>query len=48
VTAAAAIMTVVFGAYILSPDPIIKSSGLSLAVGILADASRSGSRWFRR
>jgi len=38
VTAAATIMMVVFGAYILSPDPIIKSIGLSLAVGILADA----------
>jgi putative drug exporter of the RND superfamily len=38
VTAAATIMTVVFGAYILSPDPIIKSIGLSLAIGILADA----------
>jgi RND superfamily putative drug exporter len=38
VTAAATIMTVVFGAYILSDDPIIKSIGLSLAVGILADA----------
>src|SRR3954466_10564388 len=38
VTAAATIMTVVFGAYILSDDPIIKSIGLSLAVGILFDA----------
>ncbi len=38
VIAAATIMMVVFGAYILSPDPIIKSIGLSLAVGILADA----------
>jgi putative drug exporter of the RND superfamily len=38
VIAAATIMTAVFGAYILSVDPIIKSIGLSLAVGILADA----------
>jgi RND superfamily putative drug exporter len=38
VIAAATIMMVVFGAYILSPDPIVKSIGLSLAVGILADA----------
>ena len=38
VTAAATIMMVVFGAYILSDDPIIKSIGLSLAFGILADA----------
>ncbi len=38
VTAAATIMMVVFGAYILSEDPIIKSIGLSLAFGILADA----------
>ncbi|MBE2318942.1 MMPL family transporter [Solirubrobacter sp. CPCC 204708] len=38
VTAAATIMMVVFGAYILSPDPIIKSIGLALAFGILADA----------
>ena len=38
VIAAATIMMVVFGAYILSDDPIIKSIGLSLAVGILADA----------
>jgi RND superfamily putative drug exporter len=29
---------VVFGAYILSDDPIIKSIGLALAFGILADA----------
>jgi RND superfamily putative drug exporter len=38
VTAAATIMMVVFGAYILSSDPIIKSIGLALAFGILADA----------
>jgi RND superfamily putative drug exporter len=38
VTAAATIMMVVFGAYLLSPDPIIKSIGLALAFGILADA----------
>ena len=37
-TAAATIMIVVFGAYVLSDDPITKSIGLSLAFGILADA----------
>ena len=38
VTAAAAIMIAVFGAYILDPDPVLKSIGLSLAIGVLADA----------
>jgi membrane protein YdfJ len=38
VTAAAIIMTAVFGAFILDEDPIVKSIGLSLAVGVLADA----------
>jgi len=38
VTAAAIIMTAVFGAFLLSDDPIVKSIGLSLAVGVLADA----------
>jgi uncharacterized membrane protein YdfJ with MMPL/SSD domain len=38
VIAAATIMCVVFGAYVLSDDPITKSIGLSLAVGVLADA----------
>ena len=38
VTAAAVIMTGVFAAFILSPDPITKSIGLSLAFGVLADA----------
>ena len=38
VTAAAIIMTGVFAAFILSPDPITKSIGLSLAFGVLADA----------
>jgi RND superfamily putative drug exporter len=38
VTAAAIIMTVVFGAFVLEDDPVIKSIGLSLAVGVLADA----------
>jgi uncharacterized membrane protein YdfJ with MMPL/SSD domain len=38
VTAAAIIMIAVFGAFILSEDPIIKSIGLSLAFGVLADA----------
>ena len=31
-------MIAVFGAFILDPDPVIKSIGLSLAVGVLADA----------
>jgi membrane protein YdfJ len=38
VTAAAIIMIAVFGAFILSEDPIVKSIGLSLAFGVLADA----------
>jgi uncharacterized membrane protein YdfJ with MMPL/SSD domain len=38
VTAAAIIMTAVFGAFLLDPDPVIKSIGLSLAFGVLADA----------
>jgi uncharacterized membrane protein YdfJ with MMPL/SSD domain len=38
VTAAAVIMTAVFAAFLLDPDPVIKSIGLSLAIGVLADA----------
>jgi len=38
VTAAAVIMIAVFGAFILDPDPVVKSIGLSLAFGVLADA----------
>jgi uncharacterized membrane protein YdfJ with MMPL/SSD domain len=38
VTAAAAIMFSVFGSFVLGNDPIIKSMGLSLAVGVLIDA----------
>jgi uncharacterized membrane protein YdfJ with MMPL/SSD domain len=38
VTAAALIMTAVFAAFILAPDPITKSIGLSLAFGVMADA----------
>jgi uncharacterized membrane protein YdfJ with MMPL/SSD domain len=38
VTAAAVIMTAVFAAFLLDPDPVVKSIGLSLAVGVLADA----------
>jgi RND superfamily putative drug exporter len=38
VTAAALIMTAVFGGFVLVPDPIIKSMGLALAVGVLIDA----------
>jgi RND superfamily putative drug exporter len=38
VAAAAVIMTAVFGAFLLDPDPVVKSIGLSLAIGVLADA----------
>jgi RND superfamily putative drug exporter len=38
VTAAAIIMTAVFGAFLLDDDPVIKSIGLSLAFGVIADA----------
>jgi len=38
VVAAALIMVAVFGAFVLDPDPVIKSIGVSLAVGVLADA----------
>src|SRR5262249_6070171 len=38
VTAAALIMTSVFGAFVLDDDPVVKSIGLSLAVGVLVDA----------
>jgi uncharacterized membrane protein YdfJ with MMPL/SSD domain len=32
-------MTALFAAFLLDPDPVIKSIGLSLAFGVLADAS---------
>ncbi|MBB4959906.1 MMPL family transporter [Micromonospora polyrhachis] len=38
VTAAAAIMVVVFGAFLLSPDRMLQQFGLGLAVAILLDA----------
>ena len=38
VTAAAVIMTGVFAAFLLDPDPVVKSIGLSLAIGVVADA----------
>lgn len=38
VTAAAVIMTGVFAVFLLDPDLVIKSIGLSLAFGVLADA----------
>ena len=38
VIAAATIMISVFGAFILDPDPILKSIGLALAFGVLVDA----------
>jgi RND superfamily putative drug exporter len=31
-------MTGVFAAFVIDPDPVIKSIGLSLAIGVLADA----------
>jgi putative drug exporter of the RND superfamily len=38
VTAAAIIMVSVFGAFVTDTDPVVKSIGLSLAFGVLADA----------
>ena len=38
VTAAAIIMISVFGAFVTDTDPVVKSIGLSLAFGVLADA----------
>ncbi|WP_055691110.1 MMPL family transporter [Streptomyces prasinus] len=38
VTAAALIMTAVFGGFVLMDDPIIKSIGFALAVGVVIDA----------
>ncbi|WP_300402454.1 MMPL family transporter [Nocardioides sp.] len=38
VAAAAVIMTFVFAAFILEPDPVIKSFGFALAVAVLVDA----------
>ena len=38
VVAAALIMISVFASFALAPDPIIKTIGLGLAIGILADA----------
>jgi len=38
VVAAAIIMTAVFGAFVLDVDPVVKSIGLSLAVGVFFDA----------
>ncbi|GAA2980067.1 MULTISPECIES: MMPL family transporter [Streptomyces] len=38
VTAAAVIMTAVFGGFVLMEDPIIKSIGFALAIGVLVDA----------
>ncbi|CAM5526033.1 MMPL family transporter [Streptomyces hirsutus] len=38
VTAAALIMTSVFGGFVLMDDPIIKSIGFALAVGVVIDA----------
>ncbi|MDI6102167.1 MMPL family transporter [Actinoplanes sp. NEAU-A12] len=38
VTAAAAIMIVVFGAFVLSPDRMLQQFGLGLAVAVLVDA----------
>ena len=38
VAAAALIMLGVFGAFVLNPDPVIKSIGLALAIGVFVDA----------
>jgi RND superfamily putative drug exporter len=38
ITAAAAIMVVVFGAFVLSPDRMLQQFGLGLAVAVLLDA----------
>ncbi|WP_182907337.1 MMPL family transporter [Microbispora sp. H13382] len=38
VTAAALIMTAVFGGFVFMDDPIIKSMGFALAIGVLIDA----------
>ena len=38
ITAAAAIMIVVFGAFLLSPDRMLKQFGLGLSVAVLVDA----------
>jgi RND superfamily putative drug exporter len=38
ITAAAAIMVVVFGAFLLSPDRMLRQFGLGLATAILLDA----------
>jgi len=38
ITAAAAIMIVVFGAFLLSPDRMLKQFGLGLATAVLLDA----------
>ncbi|MGW8379095.1 MMPL family transporter [Streptomyces sp. ODS28] len=38
VTAAALIMTAVFGGFVLMDDPIIKSIGFALAIGVVIDA----------
>ncbi|MGW7255712.1 MMPL family transporter [Streptomyces sp. NPDC054834] len=38
VTAAALIMTAVFGGFVFSHDPVIKSIGFALAVGVVVDA----------
>jgi RND superfamily putative drug exporter len=38
ITAAAAIMVVVFGAFMLSPDRMLREFGLGLAAAVLLDA----------
>jgi RND superfamily putative drug exporter len=39
ITGAAAIMLVVFGSFVAFPDPVVKMTGLGLAVAILVDAT---------
>jgi RND superfamily putative drug exporter len=39
ITGAAAIMLVVFGSFVAFPDPVVKMTGIGLAVSILVDAT---------
>ena len=48
VTGAAAIMVVVFGAFMAADIVIIKSMGFGLALAVLIDATIVRARWCRR
>ena len=39
ITAAAAIMVIIFGSFVLGDDPFVKMFGLGLAVAVLVDAT---------